>query len=255
MKKILIAMLASCPLLLQADQLINDDKIVIGNSCIGQDCINGENFSQMGVLKLKENNLRIHFFPDIDFSGVGKEWLIEANDSRNGGLNYFTFQSVDPDSEVAKLSDGYDSEIICDKWVNSYYTGNLIPVGDPVYEVVSQEARIGNLSVCQVSDTEVSDGSAQKPVCGEVFENGNYTGLYDGVIPQGEPVVIIASFEQGIWQKFTCQQAMTVKVEDRIFLPINDMQSIGLTGSKKDQPFTVAAGSENVLLQLKNIQQ
>ena len=51
-----------------ADQITADDMIVQGNLCIGTDCVNGEDFSS-GVLKLKENNLRIRWYDSTATAG------------------------------------------------------------------------------------------------------------------------------------------------------------------------------------------
>jgi len=60
-------------------------------ACIGQDCVNGESFTDDEII-LKENNTRIrmvdHSLPDQ----LGNSWNIEANDSANGGNRYFDFQ-------------------------------------------------------------------------------------------------------------------------------------------------------------------
>lgn len=76
------------------DQFFADDVIVDGSLCVGMDCVNGENFG-FDTLRLKENNLRIHFddtsnsgsFPNVD-------WRLTANDSSNGGANYFSIDDA-----------------------------------------------------------------------------------------------------------------------------------------------------------------
>lgn len=77
-----------------ADQFIYDDLIVYSSQCLGLDCVNGENFS-LDTLRLKENNLRIHF---DDTSNAGSfpanDWRITINDYTNGGDNYFSIDDV-----------------------------------------------------------------------------------------------------------------------------------------------------------------
>ena len=77
-----------------ADQVILDDLIVDGSGCVGFDCVNGESFG-FDTLRLKENNLRIHF---EDTSSTGSfpsnDWRIAINDSSNGGANYFAIQDA-----------------------------------------------------------------------------------------------------------------------------------------------------------------
>jgi len=78
-----------------ADQVILDDLIVDGSQCVGQDCVNGENFG-FDTIRLKENNLRIKF-EDTSSSGSfpSNDWQITANDSSNGGANKFSIDDVD----------------------------------------------------------------------------------------------------------------------------------------------------------------
>ncbi len=71
------------------DQQILDDLIVDGSACIGQDCVNGESFG-FKTLRLKENNLRIHFLDtSTSASFPSADWCIQINDTSNGGGNYY----------------------------------------------------------------------------------------------------------------------------------------------------------------------
>jgi hypothetical protein len=78
-----------------ADQVIQDDQIVVGSLCVGQDCVNSESFG-FDTIRMKENNLRIRAidtsnsasFPTVD-------WQLTFNDTSNGGLNKFTIDSLD----------------------------------------------------------------------------------------------------------------------------------------------------------------
>lgn len=79
----------------QAAQVIATDLVVQGSTCSGFDCVNGESFG-FDTIRLKENNLRIHFqdtsnsasFPTAD-------WRLVANDTSNGGANYFGIEDSD----------------------------------------------------------------------------------------------------------------------------------------------------------------
>lgn len=83
-----------------ADFVVADDLIVQGSECLGFDCVNGESFG-FDTLRLKENNLRIHF----DDTSVGafptENWRITINDSASGGLNKFAIS--DEANEILKL--------------------------------------------------------------------------------------------------------------------------------------------------------
>ena len=78
-----------------AAQVIATDLIVQGSNCVGQDCVNGENFG-FDTIRLKENNLRIRF-QDTSSSGSfpTMDWQLTANDSANGGQNKFSIESID----------------------------------------------------------------------------------------------------------------------------------------------------------------
>ena len=75
-----------------ADSVVADDLIVQGQQCVGMDCVNNESCSSE-ALRLKENNLRIRFLDtSIADEVLGKGWVVETNDSRDG---------VDDGTEVA----------------------------------------------------------------------------------------------------------------------------------------------------------
>jgi hypothetical protein len=72
-----------------ADQVIPDDLIVQGSTCVGLDCVNNESFG-FDTVRLKENNTRIRFDDTSTSSGFpSNDWQLEANDSQSGGANRF----------------------------------------------------------------------------------------------------------------------------------------------------------------------
>lgn len=76
------------------DQVIADDLIVQGSTCIGLDCVNNESFG-FDTLRLKENNTRIKF--DDTSTGAGfpsTDWQLTANDSASGGANKFSIEDI-----------------------------------------------------------------------------------------------------------------------------------------------------------------
>lgn len=83
------------------DQVIADDLIVDGSACVGFDCVNGEVFG-FDTLRLKENNLRLHF---EDTSAAGgfptTDWRIIANDSANGGASYLGIEDASASRRIA----------------------------------------------------------------------------------------------------------------------------------------------------------
>jgi hypothetical protein len=79
------------------DYVVLDDMIVDGSECIGLDCENGEFFG-FDTLRLKENNLRIHFQDTSNAASFPtNDWRIVVNDAMPGGRNYFAIQDVDND--------------------------------------------------------------------------------------------------------------------------------------------------------------
>jgi hypothetical protein len=75
-----------------ADQVIPDDLIVQGSACVGLDCVNNENFG-FDTIRLKENNLRIHFDDTSTQAGFpANDWRLIANDSASGGSSKFSIE-------------------------------------------------------------------------------------------------------------------------------------------------------------------
>lgn len=73
------------------DFVINDDLIVIGSTCTGFDCVNGEVFN-FDTFRLKENNLRIHFEDTSVGTFPTNDWRLIANDSASGGASKFSVE-------------------------------------------------------------------------------------------------------------------------------------------------------------------
>lgn len=77
-----------------ADQVIPDDLIVQGSSCVGLDCVNNESFG-FDTIRLKENNTRIAFDDTSVSAGfAANDWQLSANEAPSGGLNKFSIEDV-----------------------------------------------------------------------------------------------------------------------------------------------------------------
>jgi hypothetical protein len=75
-----------------ADQVIPDDLIVQSSGCFGFDSVDGESFG-FDTIRLKENNLRIHFEDTSTSAGYpANDWRLVANDSSSEGGNYFAIE-------------------------------------------------------------------------------------------------------------------------------------------------------------------
>ncbi|MBM4255389.1 MAG: hypothetical protein FJ147_05770 [Deltaproteobacteria bacterium] len=79
---------------LWADQVVADDQIVQGSTCVGFDCVNNESFG-FDTIRLKENNLRIKFDDTSTAAGdPSVDWQLTANDSASGGANKFSIEDI-----------------------------------------------------------------------------------------------------------------------------------------------------------------
>ena len=84
----------SGPIFSTLDQVILDDLIVDGSICVGFDCVNGESFG-FDTIRVKENNLRIKFVDTSSSNSFpSNDWQLTANDSSNGGGNYFAIDDI-----------------------------------------------------------------------------------------------------------------------------------------------------------------
>ncbi|HEX9940466.1 MAG TPA: tail fiber domain-containing protein [Thermoanaerobaculia bacterium] len=77
----------------EADQVIPDDLIVQGSTCVGFDCVNNESFG-FDTIRLKENNLRIKFEDTSTGSFPTNDWQLTANDSASGGSSKFSIEDI-----------------------------------------------------------------------------------------------------------------------------------------------------------------
>jgi len=74
--------------------VIADDLIVQGSTCIGLDCVATESFG-FDTLRLKENNTRIKFEDTSTSAGyASNDWQLTANDSASGGANKFSVEDI-----------------------------------------------------------------------------------------------------------------------------------------------------------------
>ena len=86
------------------DQVINDNLIVTGSTCIGFDCMNGEAFS-FDTLKLKENNTRMTFIDTSTATGFTRgDWQLRANDNQSGGADHFSIDWLGFDANTGSNS-------------------------------------------------------------------------------------------------------------------------------------------------------
>ncbi len=74
------------------NEVVDGNLTVIGNNCIGQDCLDSIDFG-FDTIILRENNVRILFDDTSSSSSFpSNDWELIANDINNGGENYFALR-------------------------------------------------------------------------------------------------------------------------------------------------------------------
>ena len=144
MKKLQV-LLAGCCLAMTSNAfavpLAHSDTVVLGNVCVGADCATSEVISVNGVT-LKENNNRIRFH-DLSAGtysaqsgapngyiedALGQSWRMDANESINGGTNYFYINQLGLE-EKDILSDGTAPDYDCPSSPGTIL--GTLPAGEP----------------------------------------------------------------------------------------------------------------------------
>jgi len=91
---------------LNAANVVTTDQIVQGSECVGGDCSTSESFGS-DTIRLKENNLRIHFDDTSGSASFPKnDWRIVINDSTNGGAEYFAIEDATAGKTPFKIEAG-----------------------------------------------------------------------------------------------------------------------------------------------------
>jgi len=145
-----------------ADQVINDDLIVVQSECVGQDCVNGEVFD-FSTIRLKENNLRIDFIDTSNSSSFPtNDWQITINDSANGGESYFSVDDVTGGKKLFKVSP--DGSVAMG--ANLASTFSLSPSGDVVILGTLSDSSDVNLkeNIHPVDNTVVLNKISKLPI-------------------------------------------------------------------------------------------
>ncbi len=88
------------------DQVIADDLIVQGSTCVGLGCVDGEVFDS-DRLRLKANNVRIHFEDNSELGGFpANDWRLIANDNFIDGADYFAIEDATADRVPFRVDAG-----------------------------------------------------------------------------------------------------------------------------------------------------
>ncbi len=111
------------------DYTIYDDLIVTGSECLGFDCVDGETFDY-NTFMLKENNLRIYFWDTSATSNFPtNDWVLIANDSEDGGDEYFALQDLDAATIPFRVEAGAPDQSLYLTTAGNITTAGKIGVG------------------------------------------------------------------------------------------------------------------------------
>jgi hypothetical protein len=113
------------------DIVHNDDVIIDGSLCVGNDCYSGLAFG-FDTIVLMENNLRIFFDDTSTIQNYPRnDWRIICNDSTDGGGRYFAIEDATEVSNILMLEAGAPDHSL---YVDSY--GDVgINTSTPYYEL------------------------------------------------------------------------------------------------------------------------
>ncbi len=101
-----IVLLACLTSVASADLEFLDDVIIQFKLAVGFDAVDGEAFGN-DVIRLKENNLRIHFQDTSNSASFpSNDWRLIANDTNNGGDNYFALEDSTAGRQVLRVDAG-----------------------------------------------------------------------------------------------------------------------------------------------------
>lgn len=92
--------------LIEKAQVYTTDLIVQGSACIGTDCTTSESFGS-DTIRLKENNLRIHFDDTSTSSNFpNNDWRLIANGQNNNGDNIFSINDATGGKNIFRVEAG-----------------------------------------------------------------------------------------------------------------------------------------------------
>jgi hypothetical protein len=113
-----------------ATVLTNSDGVIRNSLCVGFDCLDAESFG-FDTIRLKENNLQIHFEDTSVGAFPTNDWRIIANSSDSGGASFLAFEDSTGAKTPFKVTAGAPTNSL---FVSS--TGNLgIGTGTPVLDI------------------------------------------------------------------------------------------------------------------------
>lgn len=114
-----------------ADNIKPDDIIIPGHLCVGTDCSTATDAGgnilldfETNTLIFRENNLRVRLVDSSASDALGQSWSIAANDTQNGGRDYFQFEAKSLTKDTNGISNGSSPMYDCSVATN----GTLPPI-------------------------------------------------------------------------------------------------------------------------------
>lgn len=90
----------------QADQVFTNNVVVRPSLAVGMDAQNQEDFG-FDTIRLKENNVRIRFDDTSNSASFpNNDWQLTANDSTNGGGNFFSIDDITAGRQIFTVEAG-----------------------------------------------------------------------------------------------------------------------------------------------------
>ncbi|MEM9302106.1 MAG: hypothetical protein AAGE01_08335 [Pseudomonadota bacterium] len=114
----------------QPKQTITTDTSIQASLCVGLDCANNEFFGE-DTIRLKENNLRIRAVDtSVSQQFPSQDWVLEFNDSDNGGDNYFAVETANDGRQVFRVNAGAPSNALLVDEDGDVGIGAFVPMTD-----------------------------------------------------------------------------------------------------------------------------
>lgn len=108
--------------------LTNTDGVIRPSACVGNDCPDSPSFG-FDTIRLQENNLRMHFDDTSSTASFpANDWRLVANDTSNGGRNYFAIEDSTSGRLVAQFEAGAPANALVLENDGDLGLGTLNPV-------------------------------------------------------------------------------------------------------------------------------
>ena len=145
-------LLLSAPVYSQ--NVINSNTTIYSSACVGFDCLATESYGS-DTIRLKENNLRIHFDDTSAAAGFpANDWRLIANDSGSSGADYFGIEDATNSRTVFRVFAGARENALTVDAQGDLGLGTSTPATDI-------EIKVGNTPTLRLQQDGTSGFTAQ----------------------------------------------------------------------------------------------